>query len=65
MGHTQFMPTTYIRLAVDFDGDGRRNVWTSPADALASAARYLAAAGWRRGEPWGFEVMLPQSFDFA
>jgi len=65
MGHTQFMPSTYNRLAVDFDGDGRRDVWTSPADALASAARYLAAAGWQRGDPWGFEVALPESFDFA
>jgi membrane-bound lytic murein transglycosylase B len=65
MGHTQLMPTTYKRIAVDFDGDGRRDVWTSPADALASAARYLAAAGWRQGESWGFEVALPQVFDFA
>lgn len=65
MGHTQFMPSTYARVAVDFDGDGRRDIWGSPADALASAAKYLATAGWRRGEPWGFEVVLPESFDFA
>jgi membrane-bound lytic murein transglycosylase B len=65
IGHTQLMPTTYNRIAVDFDGDGRRDVWTSPADALASAARYLAVAGWRRDEPWGLEVALPQGFDFT
>jgi membrane-bound lytic murein transglycosylase B len=65
MGHTQFMPSTYKRHAVDFDGDGRRDIWTSPADALASAASYLAAAGWMRGESWGFEVGLPAGFDFA
>jgi membrane-bound lytic murein transglycosylase B len=59
------MPTTYNRIAVDFEGDGRRHVWTSPADALASTAKYLAVAGWRRGEAWGFEVALPQRFEFA
>jgi membrane-bound lytic murein transglycosylase B len=65
MGHTQFMPTAYTRVAVDFDGDGRRDIWGSPADALASAAKYLATAGWRRGDPWGFEVVLPEGFDFS
>lgn len=65
MGQTQFIPTTYNSYAVDFDGDGRRDIWTSAADALASAARYLQASGWKRGQPWGFEVMLPSGFDYA
>jgi glucose-6-phosphate 1-epimerase len=62
-GHTQFMPSTFLRLAVDFDGDGRRDLIHSDLDALASTANYLAKAGWRRGEPWGFEVRVPAAFD--
>jgi lytic murein transglycosylase len=62
-GHTQFMPSTYRRVAVDFDGDGRRDLVGSVADALGSTANYLRRAGWRRGEPWGFEVRLPSGFD--
>ncbi len=58
-GHTQFMPSTYERLAVDFDGDGQRDLVGSIPDALASTANFLARAGWRPGEPWGFEVRLP------
>ena len=65
MGQTQFMPTTYNTHAVDFDGDGRRDIWGSTPDALASAAHYLQASGWRNGLPWGMEVRLPQSFDYA
>jgi membrane-bound lytic murein transglycosylase B len=65
MGHTQFMPSTYLGHAVDFDRDGRRDIWGSAADAVASAANYLRASGWRSGEPWGFEVALPEGFDFA
>lgn len=66
MGHTQFMPTSWRRLAVDFDGDGRRDIWgDDPADALASAAAYLAHHGWQRGMPWGVEVTLPPGFDYA
>lgn len=65
MGHTQFMPTTYLSHAVDFDGDGKRDIWNSIPDALASAANYLKASGWVRGQPWGFEVSLPQEFDYA
>jgi glucose-6-phosphate 1-epimerase len=64
-GHTQFMPSTYQRIAVDFDGDGRRDLVGSTADALASTANYLKQAGWRTGEPWGFEVTLPAGFDPA
>ena len=65
MGQTQFIPTTYNTHAVDFDGDGRRDIWNSSADALASAAHYLQASGWKAGQPWGFEVSLPDGFDYA
>ncbi|MBA1203048.1 lytic murein transglycosylase [Pseudomonas capeferrum] len=64
MGQTQFIPTTYNTHAVDFDGDGRRDIWNSSADALASTAHYLQSSGWKRGQPWGFEVRLPSTFDF-
>ena len=64
-GHTQFMPSTYARIAVDFDGDGRRDLIDSIPDALASTANYLAKSGWRTGEPWGHEVTLPAGFDAA
>ncbi|MGH8062663.1 MAG: lytic murein transglycosylase [Pseudoxanthomonas sp.] len=62
-GHTQFMPSTYQRIAVDGDGDGRRDLVASIPDALASTANYLKQAGWRTGEPWGYEVKLPVGFD--
>lgn len=66
MGHTQFMPTSYLDHAVDFDGDGRRDIWSDdPTDALASAAVYLARHGWTKGQPWGVEVNLPKGFDYA
>lgn len=66
MGHTQFIPTSYQALAVDFDGDGRRDIWSDdPTDALASTANYLARNGWQRGKPWGVEVRLPRGFDYA
>ena len=65
-GHTQFMPASVIRYAVDFDGDGRRNIWgDDPTDALASTANYLARNGWNAGRPWGFEVTLSRDFDYA
>ena len=60
-GHTQFMPSTYARIAVDGDGDGRRDLVASIPDALASTANYLAKSGWRTGQPWGFEVRAPAS----
>ena len=65
MGQTQFIPTTYETHAVDFDGDGRRDIWNSSADALASTAHYLQSSGWKQGQPWGFEVKLPTGFDYA
>ncbi|WP_223530922.1 lytic murein transglycosylase [Pseudomonas sp. GL-R-19] len=64
MGQTQFIPTTYNTHAVDFDGDGRRDIWGSSADALASTAHYLQSSGWQKGQPWGFEVQLPGGFDY-
>lgn len=62
-GHTQFMPSTYARIAVDGDGDGRRDLVGSIPDALASTANYLKRAGWRSGEPWGMEVRVPAGFN--
>lgn len=59
-GHTQFMPSTYDELAVDFDGDGRRDLVSSIPDALASTANFLSKRGWQSGQPWGFEVKIPQ-----
>ena len=64
-GHTQFMPSTYERLAVDFDGDGRRDLVSSTTDALASTANFLKRAGWQTGMPWGFEVKIPQGMSVA
>lgn len=66
MGHTQFMPSTYQGHAVDWDGNGRRNIWSDdPSDALASTAAYLKSLGWKKGQPWGLEVALPKGFDPA
>ncbi|MFQ5939309.1 MAG: lytic transglycosylase domain-containing protein [Alphaproteobacteria bacterium] len=65
MGQNQFMPSSFRRYAVDYDGDGRRDIWTAPGDIFASAANYLAGSGWRRGRPWGHEVVLPSDFDPA
>lgn len=64
MGQTQFMPTTFLEYAVDFDGDGRRDIWQSPADALASAANYLKRSGWQTEQTWGYEVKLPTLFEY-
>lgn len=65
MGHTQFMPSSFEAYARDGDGDGRRDIWGSIADVMASTANYLAEAGWRSEEPWGMEVRLPDGFDYA
>ena len=65
MGHTQFIPTTYQAYAVDFDGDGRRDIWNSIPDALASTASYLKKSGWKTGKSWGYEVVLPENFDYG
>mgnify|MGYP001765171150 CR=1 FL=1 len=61
-GHTQFMPSTYLRLAVDGDGDGRRDLVNSPADAIHSTANYLRKSGWIHGAAWGYEVQIPDSY---
>lgn len=61
-GHTQFMPSTFLRLAVDFDGDGRRDIVGSVPDVIGSTANYLARAGWRSGAPWGYEVRVPTGY---
>ncbi|MFT7059063.1 MAG: lytic murein transglycosylase [Pseudorhodobacter sp.] len=64
MGHTQFIPTSYQAFAVDFTGDGRRDIWSDdPTDALASTAAYLKNSGWTKGQPWGVEVRLPAGFN--
>lgn len=65
MGHFQFIPTTYRDYAVDFDGDGHRNIWTDVGDALASAASYLVRAGWKKDRGWGWQVSVPQGFDVS
>jgi len=59
-GQVQLMPTTFLEYAVDYDGDGRKDVWASLPDALATAANYLRQAGWRSGETWGRQVLLPE-----
>ncbi|SDC25186.1 lytic murein transglycosylase [Acinetobacter boissieri] len=64
-GHTQFMPSTYERLAVDFDGDGRRDLVSNTDDALASTANFLKSAGWQTGMPWGFEVSVPSNVNLT
>jgi membrane-bound lytic murein transglycosylase B len=63
MGHTQFIPTSYLSYAVDWTGDGTKDIWNSKEDALASTANYLAKAGWKADRPWGWEVKLPKDFD--
>ena len=65
MGQSQFMPSSFVRYAVDYDGDGKRDIWGTQADVFASAANYLAQAGWRTGETWGRRVQLPAGFDQA
>ena len=65
MGHTQFMPTSWNAYSVDFDGDGRRDIWTTIPDALASTAFYLKKHGWETGKTWGYEVALPSNFDYS
>ena len=65
MGQSQFMPSSFVRYAVDRDGDGKRDIWGTHADVFASAANYLAQAGWQAGETWGRQVQLPAGFDQA
>ncbi len=66
MGHTQFMPTTYLRFGVDQNRDGHSNIWSdNPIDALASTANYLHRLGWKKDQPWGAEVTVPRGFNYA
>jgi peptidoglycan lytic transglycosylase B len=65
VGHTQFMPSNYLRYAIDGDGDGSIDLWRSKQDALASAANFLKQLGWRSGQRWGREVKLPADFDYS
>jgi membrane-bound lytic murein transglycosylase B len=65
MGHTQFIPSSFEAYAVDGDGDGRRDIWGSIPDVMASTANYLDRAGWQANQPWGVEVRLPEGFDYA
>ncbi|NLS20583.1 lytic murein transglycosylase [Rhizobium sp. P40RR-XXII] len=65
LGQPQFMPTNYLKYAVDFDGDGHRNIWTSVPDTLASIANYLVQKGWQRGRGWGYEATIPQAVSCA
>jgi membrane-bound lytic murein transglycosylase B len=65
MGQPQFMPSSFVRYAVDADGDGRRDIWATQADVFASAANYLSSVGWRDDQTWGREVRLPAGFDLS
>lgn len=65
MGQSQFMPSSFLRYAIDFDGDNRRDIWTTKADVFASAANYLAQSGWRGDQTWGRKVTLPDGFDLT
>lgn len=65
MGQTQFLPSNFLAYAVDADGDGRRDIWGSVPDVMASTANFLARSGWKADQPWGTEVRLPPGFDFA
>lgn len=65
MGQTQFMPDNYLRVGIDQNEDGKVDIWGTDVDALASAANLLAQAGWKRGESWGYEVVVPSGFDYA
>lgn len=64
MGQPQFLPSSYLKYAVDFDGDGKADIWRSVPDVLASIANYLQKSGWQPRLPWGFEVVLPQGYDY-
>ncbi len=65
LGHTQFIPSSYVSYAVDWNADGKKDIWNTYEDALASTANYLAKAGWKNDRPWGWEVTLPKDFDVA
>lgn len=65
MGQVQFMPSNYLKYAVDGDGDGKINLWDSLPDAFHSAGNFLQQLGWQKGQPWGYEVILPKNFNYG
>ena len=65
MGQSQFMPSSFVRFAIDFDGDGKRDIWTTKLDVFGSAANYLSESGWKGDQTWGRQVRLPANFDTA
>jgi membrane-bound lytic murein transglycosylase B len=65
VGQTQFMPSTFLSHAADFDKDGREDLWFNTGDAVASAANYLSKMGWKKGEPWAIETTIPEGFDYS
>lgn len=65
LGQTQFMPSTLVTYAKDYDKDGKEDVWSNPGDALASAANYMTAVGWKKGQPWAVETTIPDGFDYS
>lgn len=64
MGQAQFIPSSFLKFAVDFSGDGKRDIWSDVPDVLGSIANYLKENGWKRGMPWGYEVTIPEGFDY-
>jgi membrane-bound lytic murein transglycosylase B len=64
MGQPQFIPSSFLKFAVDFSGDGRRDIWNNTSDVLGSIGNYLREHGWKGGLPWGYEVTIPQGFDY-
>ena len=65
LGQTQFMPSSLLQYGRDFDSDGHRDIWSNAGDALASAANYLTAYGWRKGQPWAIETRIPDGYDYS
>ncbi len=65
MGQNQFMPSSFVNFAIDFDGDGRRDIWKNKQDIFASTANYLSKSGWKEGQTWGREIILPDGFDYS
>lgn len=63
MGQCQFMPSSFLNFAIDYDGDGRKDIWSTKADVFGSAANYLSSSGWKRGQTWGRAVVLPKGFN--
>ena len=65
MGQSQFIPTSFLQYAVDYDGDGRKDIWGTPADVFASIANFLASEGWQDNQTWGRQVSVNSDFDYS